>query len=196
MTKATKKLANNLFKINLLIHKGENIKWYYKLLKWVLSSGRYIVIFVEIIVIGAFVFRYKLDTDIADLQDQIQDLIPYIKSYANDEKALRQMQFQLSTIQQTRSQNPDYSQIIMKIAKVTPQTIKLTNINMDKGQAVGQISLSITGQTPSNTDLSAFIKALQADTTFANINLTNIAFEVQTTFTITGNIISKGGSNI
>lgn len=182
----------SLFKVNLFINKGDQPKLYLQISKWLLSSGRYIVIFVELLVIGAFVSRYKLDADLASIQEQIKEIAPYVESLKGDESIIKKVQFQLSSISQIRSNNPNFSQIFMDIAKLTPKSTILTNITLEKDSKSPQVNLSITGQTPSNIELSAFIKALSKNPQFSNINLTNISFEGETIFTITGTLNQSG----
>src|SRR3989338_1167782 len=180
------------FQINLLIHKEEQVKLYERLLRWLLSSGRFIVVLVELVTIGAFVARYKLDAELADLQDNIKDKVPYIEALKADEALIRQTQFQLSTIKQTRNESPDFVQTISKIATLTPKNIKITNISLDRAQSFPKSLFTISGATPSNIELSVFISSLQKGPSFAEVTLTNISFEGQTIFTLTGSLTKKG----
>lgn len=185
----------NLFGVNLLVHLGEQEKLYTKLIKWALSSGRFIVIFVEIITISAFVYRYKLDADLADIQDQINERIPYISSLAEDEILIKNTQFQINNIVKLKDEKANFVTALNNLSKIIPQSIKLSNISFDRGLAYPKTAVTIIGQSPSNLELSIFIKELQRDPNFSNINLTNISFETQTQFTITGNLtdIKPGG---
>jgi Tfp pilus assembly protein PilN len=122
-----------------------------------------------------------------DLQDQINQQIPYIKSLKGDELAIKQTQFQLSSIKQLKSDRPNYAAALTALTKITPKSIVLTNVTMDRNQPP-TTSIVITGQTPSNMELAVFIKKLQQDSAFSDIVLTNISFEGQTNFTITGNL--------
>lgn len=181
----------NLFNINLLIHHGEQEKLYSKLIKWALSSGRFIVIFVEIITISAFVYRYKLDADLEDIQNQINGNVPYITSLKGDEILIKNTQFQISSIIKLKTEKADFISPLKTLTKIIPLSIKLTNISFDRSQTYPKVTLSITGQSPSNLELSVFIKKLQQSPDFSDINLTNISFETQTNFTITGNLTGK-----
>lgn len=192
---AKKLLTSSIFKVNLLIRKGEPVKIQTELLKWLLSSGRFIVVFVELIVIGAFIYRYKLDADLADIQEKIKEQIPYIQSLKDEELLLKKTQFQLATIRQMKNENLVYEKTIIKIAQLTPKNIKLTGLTLDQPGSSLKTSISIMGQTPSNLELSAFIQVLQKDPAFSNITLTNISFEGQTTFTITGTLTEAAGSS-
>lgn len=183
------------FQVNLLIHKGEEIKIYTRLLKWILSSGRYIVVFVELLVIVAFILRYKLDAELLDIQDKIKDEIPYVQSLKEDELLIKQVQFQLSTIRQTKEQASHFDQAMTKIAQLTPQTIHLVSLTLDRAQSFPKTKIIINGASPSNREISAYIKALKSDPAFSEITLTNISFQGQTQFTITGSLTLKGGSS-
>lgn len=184
---AAQKLPS-LFNINLLVNRGKQEKLYSRFLRWALSSGRFIVILVEMITIGAFVYRYKLDADLSDIQEQINEKIPYITSLSPDEADIKHTQFQLSTISKLKSEQIDFSKPLTELTKIIPKSITLTNINLNRTEAYPSTSLSITGQTPSNLELSVFIKELQKNPNFSDITLTNIAFDNQTTFMITGKL--------
>lgn len=177
---------SNLLKVNLLYHPEDQLKLHIRLFKWALSYGRYIVVIVELIVIGAFVFRYKLDADSVSLQEQIQSQEAYVKSLSTVETTLKTTQYQLSEIAKYKSENPDYKQFFTKLAAITPKTIKLNVVDLTKGETVGKMDLTITGVTPSNVELSAFMKALQKEPMLENMTLANIAFDGSTTFTISG----------
>lgn len=180
--------SSGLFKVNLLIHREQQEKLLAKLLKWSLSSGRFIVILVELITISAFVFRYKLDADLSDLQEQINDKIPYLKNLSLDEAQIKHLQYQLSTISKLKSENMDFSKYLTELTTTIPKSILLTNISFDRSQSYPKAAMTITGQTPSNLELSVFIKKLQENPNFSDITLANISFDNQTTFTITGSI--------
>lgn len=183
----------SFFKVNLLIHKGEQPQLSVRLIKWMLSSGKFFIIIVELVTVSAFVYRYKLDSDLIDLQEKITEQIPYVQSLKNDEILIRQTQFQLATIKQIKKSAPNFTQILVQISKLTPQTIKLTSINLSNPPGSANFTLSISGQSPSNLELSAFIKALRQEPNFSNITLTNISFEGQITFTLTGELKQAGG---
>jgi Tfp pilus assembly protein PilN len=185
-------MSKPALKINFLVHKGENIPLPVRFIRWILSSGRFIVIIVEVIVIGAFVYRYKLDADLITLQEDITQQSAYVESLKNDENLIRQTQFQLSSIRTIKQNRVDYPVILNKIAQNTPKSARLTNISIDKSTDLSKINLTISGRTPSTADLSAFIKALQKEEEFEDISLSNISFESQTVFTITGFIKQKG----
>ncbi|KKR80839.1 MAG: hypothetical protein UU73_C0002G0176 [Candidatus Daviesbacteria bacterium GW2011_GWA1_41_61] len=192
---ASKNPGQNLYRINLLVRKGEPVAILVALLKWILSSGRFIVILVELIVIGALVYRYQLDTELDDLKDKINQEIPYLKSLRNDEIMIRQTQFQLATIKKIKAESPNYSAVITKVGSLMPLNSRLTSIALEQTQPHPKTSFTINGQAPIQTnELSAFIRALKKDPAFSEVTLTNVAFENEIKFSISGSL-PRGGIN-
>lgn len=177
------------FDIDLLHPVGGQSKIYLQIFRWLLGTGRFIVVFVEIIVIGAFISRFKLDSDLVNLQDQIKEQVPYIQSLKKDESLIRQTQFQISSIKQIKANNPDWSKLITKLASLTPLNTRLSNINLDSTQNASKTLISIAGEASSNIELAAFLKAIQDQTTFQDAQLTNISYDKRSViFTITATI--------
>lgn len=183
----------NLLQTNLLVAKGEQVPLLTRLVRWLISSGRYIVIVVEMIVIGAFVYRYKLDADLVALQEEIASQSAYVQSLKRDEDLIRLTQFQLASIRQTKEARLDYPEVFSKIANYTPKDVRLTNITVEESKDLSHSDLSISGVTTSNTQLSELIKQLKQDNTFPTVSLSQISFDTDTVFTISATIAKGGG---
>lgn len=176
--------------IDLLKPQGNQEKIYIKLTKWLFSTGRYIIIGVELIVLIAFVSRFKFDADLASNKEAIEQQIPFIESQKTDELLIRQTQLQLTTIKDIRHSSADFVSILEKIAAQTPLNVKITTINLESDN--GKINLRINGQSPDSNLLTAFVAALKADRAFSEINLASISLDLGvTTFNITGAINSS-----
>ena len=50
-----------------------------QLLTWVLSVGRYVVVFTELIVISAFLYRFGLDRNLTDLRASVKNILFILK---------------------------------------------------------------------------------------------------------------------
>ncbi len=182
--------------VDILRPLGERTSLLARSIHWVTTTGRYIVIVVEMIVIVAFLSRFKLDADLAALQDPINRQVAFIQSLKKQEDLIRQTQFQLQSVNQIQAQVPNYTAHIAKIAQLTPQTIKLANVDFDQTQSFPKTDLTISGQSPSTIELSAFMRVLQKEADFEEITLTNITFDRQTViFTITGKLANNGGKS-
>lgn len=185
------KLTINL---DLLKPQSNPEKLFTRLFRWLLSSGRYIFIFVESLVLIAFVARFKLDADLSTNKDKIEEQIPYIESLKSTETLIKQTQLKLSTISSFRSNNIDYSQILKKIADQTPSGVKLINLSLQK--EVSKVSIQLTGLAQNNNDLSTFIYGLKQDPIFQDVALTTISLEHgNLNFSVSAQTIS-GGKNL
>lgn len=185
------KLTINL---DLLKPQSNPEKLFTRLFRWLLSSGRYIFIFVESLVLIVFVARFKLDADLSTNKDKIEEQIPYIESLKSTETLIKQTQLKLSTISSFRSNNIDYSQILKKIADQTPSGVKLINLSLQK--EVSKVSIQLTGLAQNNNDLSTFIYGLKQDPIFQDVALTTISLEHgNLNFSVSAQTIS-GGKNL
>ena len=172
MPKPRPKLAINL---NLLKPQSNPEKLPVKLVHWLLSSGRYIFIVVNALVLIAFGARFKLDADLAAKKDAIEEQIPYIESLKPYEILIRETQLKLSTIDSVKKSSLDWSAILKKISDQTPLGIKIIGINIGKNG--GTATIRITGQTQLNSDLTSFITGLKEESTFSEVNLAGVGLE-------------------
>lgn len=172
MPKRKNPLAINL---NLLKPQSNPEKILVKLISWLLSSGRYIFIFVEALVLIAFIARFKLDADLAAKKEAIEEQIPYIESLASYEILIRNTQLQLATIDSITKNSPNWSGILKKIADQVPLSVKINSIRMEKN--ANSTNLHITGQTQINSDISSFVTGLKADPSFTNTNVASLSLE-------------------
>lgn len=164
-----------ILNLNLLKPQSNPEKLPVKLIRWLLVSGKYIFVFVEAIVLIAFAARFKLDADIAEKKEAIEEQIPYIESLNAYEVLIRQTQMKLAFIDNIKTNSLDWAAVLQKIASQTPTSIKINTINVENKLNVA--SIHITGQTPANNDLLNFISGLKEEGSFNNVNLTSVGLE-------------------
>ncbi|MDO8573646.1 MAG: PilN domain-containing protein [Candidatus Daviesbacteria bacterium] len=172
MPKKKNPLAINL---NLLKPQSNPEKLLVRLIRWLLSSGRFIFVFVEALVLIAFATRFKLDADLASKKEAIEEQIPYIESLKPYEILIRNTQLKLSTIENITKDSSDWPEIFKKIADQTPSNVKITNIKIVKD--IGDNKIDITGESQSNTDLNGFITGLKKEPTMHNVSIADIGFD-------------------
>lgn len=176
--------------IDLLKPQSSPEKVYLRFIRWLMSTGRFIVIIVEVIVLAAFLSRFKLDGDIQTAKEAAEQQIPYIKSLSSDETLVRQTQLQLATIKDIKQTSPDYVSILQAIAAQTPSSVKILSINLEKN--TGKSNLKITGTAEGNFDVTTFASGLKSEAQFANINISGVSLEQGViNFTISGSVIVK-----
>lgn len=172
--------------LNLLHPKEIPPKLPERFLKWLITYGRFIVIFVEIIVVAAFLARFKLDADLDDLKRKINLDLPYIEGLSVDEATIKQTQTKLALISKTYSASDKWQEVVVDLSSQIPDSVLFTGLLLEEKDD-GSVSFKISGITISNSDLGIFLNNLRSLNNFREINLANISFDQQQIlFTITG----------
>jgi len=161
--------------LDLLKPQSNPEKLLVKLIRWLLSTGRFIFVFVEALVLLAFIARFKLDADLQSNKEAIEQQLPYIESLKPFEVLIRQTQFKLTTIDNFYTTYADYGQILKEIARQTPSGVRITGFNLDKKNSIININLNAQAQT--NSDLVTFFAALKQEQLFPDVTITSISFE-------------------
>lgn len=175
-------------RINLnLLHPKENpAKLPERFLKWLITYGRFIVIFVEIVVVAAFLGRFKLDADLDELKRKINRDLPYVEGLFVDEALIKQTQNKLALIDKTYSNSDKWQEVVLDLSSQIPESIQFTGLQLDEKDE-SSLNFKITAITVSNSDLGIFLNNLRAVSNFREINLASISFERnQIVFTVTG----------
>lgn len=167
-----------------------------RLLRWVVSYGRYIVIITEVIVVGAFLLRFKLDADIDTLKTSINKDLPYIEGLSEYEAQIRQTQLKLSTVGTTYTNTPDWKRIFDDLSAEVPFNLRLNNLTIDNTDDKNPfLGIKITGQTISSSELGLFIRKLRDkkdkdnNKIFKDISLDSVSFDRNVLiFNITGGV--------
>ena len=164
-----------LINLDLLKPQSSPEKLPSKFLKWLLSSGRLIFIFVEALVLIAFIARFKLDSDLETKKEAIETEIPFVQSLKSYETLIRQTQLKLSTISTFRTDTPDYSKLLNVVASQTPINVTLQTLKMKKD--VGKLLITINAESKDNNDVTNFIAGLKESGTFSLVNLENVGVD-------------------
>lgn len=172
--------------LNLLHPREQRAKLPQKFLKWLISYGRFIVILVEVVVVAAFLARFKYDADLDVLKRKINQDLPYVQNLATDEALIDQAQSRLALIDKTLTDADQWQATITNLSSLTPISIQFLSLSLDQKDD-GGITFKINAATRSNTDLGIFLNTLRTQGSFKDIVLTNIEFEHdQILFSITG----------
>lgn len=131
-----------------------------KLITWVLSVGRYIIVFTELIVIGAFLSRFWLDRKEADLSEQIRQRQAIITSINQFEKEFHFFQTRLSAAGNFIKKDIQPMAPMEPVVKSLPADIIVSNFSFTETADGGRISLSTL--VFSEASLAAFVDNLLA----------------------------------
>lgn len=150
--------------INLLPQKEFESSLYGRVLKWVLSTFRFIVVAVEVVVIGGFLSRFVLDVRNTDLQDEIDQKKIVIDSFAQVEREFLRIQKKLEIFQAYASDENSSSWIFERIIARMPPDLRLSSITIEDGKiavlALGANEQAIAQFIANLNDEAAFEKVL------------------------------------
>lgn len=154
------------YKINLLSIKKE--KPLDRVIYFALNYLRYILVITQIVVIGVFFYRFKVDQEIVDLQDSInqkKEIIQVSQPLIKDAKIAAFKLDQVESIvsaQRTSVAATDY------LLSLFPEKFFL------KKMQISQETISLEGFTQDLQVLKAFLSRLKKEAKFAKIELKNI----------------------
>jgi Tfp pilus assembly protein PilN len=162
-----------------------------KFLLWLLSVGRWIVIFTELVVILAFISRFKLDRDLTNLYEQIKQKQAIINSYSDFEKEFRSFQEKISKIKELEKDQVKITSIISNISSFTPGDIIFSTLNYEKETK----EIKINGLALSEEGLGGFIAGFSNSQEFTDVNLSSISKkpeEIGIKFSLTAKYLPGG----
>jgi len=142
-----------------------------KLLKWALNTGRYVVVFTELIVILALLSRFKLDRDLTDLNEQIaqyQAMIDASGEFENQFRFLQERVNQINTLEQERN---TLNQVLFELSAITPVNVSLDLLNVTPDK------VSLQAQALETNGIETLIANLEKHPSFSQIRLSELNSE-------------------
>jgi Tfp pilus assembly protein PilN len=157
-----------------------------QILHWILTIGRHIVILTELIVILAFLSRFKLDRDLTDLHDSIKQKQAIIEASASFEKKYRQLQKQVALLDQVTQNRLNPSAFLTHLSHITPLDVYFEEISAKKK------SLTLKATALSETGLTVFLQNLRTFPLVEQISLAELSAgsdqDIGIKFHLTGNL--------
>jgi hypothetical protein len=157
-----------------------------RFLRWIVSYGRYIVIFTEIIVVSAFIYRFKLDYDLDNIKTSINKDLPFIEGMIADEALINQTQSKFQTIGTVYANTPSWKRIFDNLSSEIPPSVRINSLNLESNDAQNEfLNIKLIGRTTSINDLGLFIKKLrtlqdaQGTKLFKDIALDSLNYDKQ-----------------
>ncbi|OGM21337.1 hypothetical protein A2955_01320 [Candidatus Woesebacteria bacterium RIFCSPLOWO2_01_FULL_37_19] len=151
--------------INLLPEKGFESSTTGRILGWILSTFRIIVIVTEIIVMIAFLSRFWLDAQNTDLTEEIQRKKAVLVASQDSDKEFRDVQKRLKIYNALIGNEKIISKSINLIRTYLPDELYLTSIAYAKDE------ITINGLTPSERGLQQFIVNLDSTDLYEEVSL-------------------------
>jgi Tfp pilus assembly protein PilN len=159
----------NEAEINLLPQKGFESTTSGRILAWILSTFRIIVIVTEIIVMIAFLSRFYFDAQNTDLNEKIQQKEAILKASKDFETKFKDVQKRLTVYTSlTQGQNTN-SETLDLVTKSVPSDVILSQLH------TREKTIEIKALTPSEKSIEQFIVNLSAEKKLTNVNLLSVS---------------------
>lgn len=155
--------------INLLPGTGMETTTAGRVLSWILSTFRIIVIVTEIIVMIAFLSRFWLDAQNTDLNDEIEEKTAVLTTSKNFEKEFRSTQKKLKIFSELTKENAKYAEILNTTVSYLPSDLFLTAVTFKEGVA------EIEGYTPNEISIQQLIVNLTSSGKFTEVGLLELS---------------------
>jgi Tfp pilus assembly protein PilN len=140
-----------------------------RVLSWILSTFRIIVIVTEIIVMIAFLSRFWLDAQNTDLNDEIENKTAVLVNLQNFEKEFKDTQNRLKIFSELTKNQGVYSDILNTLVSYLPQDLYLTTATLNEGM------LQIEGSTSNEVSIQQLMVNLLSTNKFTEVTLNELA---------------------
>lgn len=152
---------------NLLPRKSfEELPLLEKLVIFLSSYGRHIIILCQLLVVISFIWRFVLDEQLYQLNQKLNNQIATVKSLATTEADLREIQSKLALVKQIRSNSISIPDVLDTFYKKLPTSISFTTIT------IKQDKLELGAKTANLLALANLVKNLKQEPSFKEIYLT------------------------
>lgn len=160
--------------VNLLDHDDISDSPIGRIISWITTNGRYIMITTEIIVLLAFISRFSLDRKLTDLNEEIDQkkaILDINKPFEDNFRSIQNQLIQLKTIIQSQNHPVD---VIKSLRLLLPPGTYITTLNLTSG------TINVTAISNTIESFSQFINNLQSTTIITNIEVGSIKRDIQT----------------
>ncbi|HAX98177.1 MAG TPA: hypothetical protein DCY12_04625 [Candidatus Atribacteria bacterium] len=158
-----------------LLPKEENLNTFSaRFLRWVTSVGRVVIIFVELIVIGAFLSRFWLDRKNSDLSETLCQQKAILGSTQEFEKDYVSLQERLKFIKNFYTTEPKYIESLNSLIQSIPEGIYFENISFNSGEKSSPITGSVESYSYQENAIIDFIVNLKLNPDISSVNVQKI----------------------
>jgi len=155
-------------KINLLPQEEFASSTLGRVITWLLSTFRILVIMTELIVIIAFLSRFWLDARTTDLNEEIKQKQAIVSASSSFEQKLRSAQKKLNIYSQMAANGEKITNLINTTSSYLPPDVILVSISqIDK-------EILVKGQSFTERAIAQFIANLESSKIFSGVSLSQV----------------------
>lgn len=152
-----------------------------RIIQWALTYGRYIMIGTEIVVLLAFISRFRLDRKLTDLKEEISQKQAILEVNADLENEIRLLQDTLVKVKQTTARQSAPLDTLRLLPTLLPPDVSFETLDISTDRITASaVALSTYG-------FSQFLTNLQAAKQFSAIDVADVKRSATTgiTFKVT-----------
>lgn len=145
-----------------------------RIIKWVVTVGRFVIVFTELIVICAFISRFWLDrknSDLSEITRQQKAILESTSQFENDYNALSR---KLSAIKGIYTSQPDYTPGLDSIVSSTPNDIVYKELTVEKPVDLTNIKADLSVYALNENSIIEFITNLLLNPEFDSVSVDTI----------------------
>jgi Tfp pilus assembly protein PilN len=161
-----------------------------KVVKWLLSTFRLIVVLVQVVVILGFATRVFVDARLSSLNRNIEERYSLVKSYQNIEDTFLIKKLKLETFQSLQDESNSYLTLLESVAREIPANVQL--ISIEKSET----TLTIKAATTQEATMYTFANRINNITNVENAQVIEIRQNATASqlseFTIQAKVPSQG----
>jgi len=146
-----------------------------KATNWLVNTGRWIIVFTELIVILAFFSRFFLDQRLADLYDQTAQKVAIINASKDFENELLSLQKRLDEIATLEKNRQNQKETLENIVAVLPPQIRVKSISLSTDKKEKSVEMTVV--SPHEEAFVALFKNLILTPYFSRVEINNISVE-------------------
>jgi len=154
--------------INLLPPSEFENSFWGRFLKWAITAGRKVIILTELVVILAFLSRFKLDEDIRRLNDEISGKRNLLESTKVFEDKFRELKDKISAAKDIEKRQSEAAMTLGKVASYVPPEVRLESLQINKSVA------NMAGVSINEKSLKEMILRMDKDQNWRSIELASI----------------------
>jgi len=137
-------------------------------LEWSLVFGKWAVILTQLVVMGAFLYRFTLDRNLTDLRKAIAKDVAIVKSYDQVERDFSLAQKQVNSAKQILAAQDLIQKTFVGIGSITPSEVWYDRITITPS------TLALTAYAASLPAFGQFLSAIQNDPAYVGVRIGKI----------------------
>lgn len=159
--------------VNLLPPSEFEQSFWGKFLKWAVTTGRYIIILVEMVVIIAFLSRFKLDEELRVVNEQIESQVNYLESQQAQLREFYILQKRISLAEKSLNSRVGVTEMINYVDRKRPLEISIYQQAMTKNE------ITLSAVTLSEAALGNMLLSMSRDGMWKSLDLTQIVSDAE-----------------